>query len=228
MAITWGELKARIASRSHKDLGRSEELDDVERFAKAGIELVEAEDSWSWLYKAFSISLVAGTYEYDWPTGLERFDVKTFRYAGSGSYLEYARIAENIDHHLGPDWRDAGSATSDPRYYVDFGRKFWIAPKPSSGFVSSNSTIHLYGYTSDLATLSGTPTDATEMLLPERSANTFVEAALMVGLQQEDDPDWKTYQQIFQSNIIRLRTFDASVASTDEVLLPEWSPYMEF
>ena len=66
------------------------------------------------------------------------------------------------------------------------------------------------------------------MLLPERAANTFVEAALMVGLQQEDDPDWKTYQQIFQSNIVRLRTFDISVASTDEVLLPEWSPYMEF
>ena len=50
----------------------------------------------------------------------------------------------------------------------------------------------------------------------------------MVGLQQEDDPDWRSYQQIFESNIQRLRGFDVSVASTDEVLLPEFAQYMEY
>ena len=228
MAITWGELKTRVAARSHKDLTRTEEVADVGRWAKAAIELVEAEDSWSWLQKSFTISMVADTYEYDWPTGLEKFDSGTFRYSGIGSYLQYARIVENIDKHLGPQWRDATGSQGTPKFFADFGRKIWIAPKPSSGFVSTNGTLYLYGFTSDLHTVEGSPTSSTTLLIPYRAANTYVEAALMVGLQQEDDPDWKSYQQIFDSNIQRLRAFDSSVASSDEVSLPEWTPHMEF
>lgn len=85
MAITWGEYKTRIAARSHKDLTREDESDDVVRYAKSGIELVEAEDSWSWLYKEFTITLASNTYAYDWPNALEKFDANTFRYGVQGA-----------------------------------------------------------------------------------------------------------------------------------------------
>jgi hypothetical protein len=228
MALTWGELKTRIATRSHKDLSRTEEDADVGRWAKAGIELVESEDSWSWLYKDFTISLVANTYAYDWPSAMEKFDSNTLRYGGSNTYLAYARNAENIDRYLSPSWRDSSGSQGTPKYFTDFGRKFWIAQKPSSDFVSSNPTLYLYGYTTDLASVEDSPSSSTTLLIPYRAANAYVEAALMVGLQQEDDPDWRTYQQVFDANIQRLRGFDVSVASTDEVLLPEWSPFQEF
>ncbi len=232
MALTWGEYKTRIAARSHKDLDREEEEADVTRWAKAGIEAVEAEDSWSWLYKDFTITMVADTYAYDWPSGLEKFDANTFRYGGSGSYLSYARRAENIDNYLGPNWRDASGSTGTPAYFADFGRKIWIAQKPSTGFVAETPTLYFYGFTSDLTTVEATGVDApissTTLLIPYRAANAYVEAALMVGLQQEDDPDWKNYQSVFETNIQRLRGFDVSVASTDEVLLPEFTQYMEY
>ena len=229
MAITWGEYKTRIAARSHKDLDRSDESDDVVRYAKAGIELVEAEDSWSWLYKEYTITLAGDTYAYNWPDGLEKFDANTFRYGGSGTYLSYARRVENIDNYLGPNWRDSGGTTGTPKHFSDFARQFWLAPKPSTDFVTANPTLYLYGFSSDLITANDADTiDSTALLIPDRCANTYVEAALAVGLQQEDDPDWKTYQQVFDANIQRLRAFDVSVASTDEVLLPEFSQYMEY
>ena len=228
MALTWGEYKTRIAARSHKDLDRTEEDEDVGRWAKAGIEALEAEDSWSWLYQDFTITMVADTYSYDWPSGLEKFDANTFRYGGSGSYLSYARRVENIDNYLGPNWRDTSGSTGTPAYFADFGRKIWIAQKPSAGFVTANPTLYFYGYTSDLTAVEATPTSSTTLLIPFRAANVYVEAALMVGLQQEDDPDWKHYQGVFENNIQRLRGFDVSVASTDEVLLPEFTQYMNY
>ena len=228
MALTWSEYKSRIADRAHKDLSVAEEDSDVTRWAKAGIELVESEDSWSWLYKDFNITMVADTYAYDWPTGLEKFDANTFRYGGSGSYLSYARRVENIDNYLGPHWRDSSGTTGTPKHFADFGRQIWIAPKPNAAFITSNPTLYLYGYTTDLVAVEGSPVAATVLLIPFRAANAYVEAALMVGLQQEDDPDWRSYQQIFESNIQRLRGFDVSVASTDEVLLPEFAQYMEY
>lgn len=228
MALTWGDLKTRIAVRAHKDLLREEEDEDVTRWAKAGIEAIEAEESWSWLYKDFTVTMVADTYAYDWPSGLEKFDANTFRYGGSNSYLSYARRVENIDNYLGPNWRDSSGSTGTPAHFADFGRQFWIAPKPSTSFVADNATLHLYGYMSDLTATEASPTDATVLLIPFRAANAYVEASLMVGLQQEDDPDWKTYQDVFRSHIERLRGYDVSVASTDEVLLPEFAQYMTY
>ena len=40
--VTWGELKDRISRRAHKNLNRDVQNEDVEYWAQAGIELVEA------------------------------------------------------------------------------------------------------------------------------------------------------------------------------------------
>ena len=42
------------------------------------------------------------------------------------------------------------------------------------------------------------------------------------------EPIIENYQSVFETNIQRLRGFDVSVASTDEVLLPEFTQYMEY
>ena len=229
--LTWGSLKDRIALRAHKDLTRTDELTDVEFWARAGIEAIEIDNSWSWLLSAYTVNLAADTYEYAWPTGLQRFEVESFRYGGTNSYLNYVRKAENIDTYLGPQWRDAATDSGTPEFIVDFGRNFWIAPKPTSAFVAANPTLHLYGYGTALPAIedTGSLTNSTELSIPLRFSNYYVEAALVVGLQQEDDPNYSSYFQVHQQNVLKMRAFDESInVISDSPILPDFTSTMDY
>ena len=232
-AVTWGELKDRIALRAHKKLGRTDETNDVEYWAKAGIEAVESEDAWPWLRSANTVAIGSPdsgtTYQYAWHDALTRFDARSFRYGGSGSYLAYARRPENIDEILGPHWRTDSDQVGEPKYIVEFGRTFWLAPAPSSAFATSNPTLYYYGWNSDLATIELTATtDSTTLLMPRRAVDTYVCAALKEGLQQEDDPDWRIFESKFRSQIQNLRSFNEVVSGDAEVALPDFTYNMRF
>lgn len=229
--LTWGSLKDRIALRAHKDLTRTDELTDVEFWARAGIEAIETDNSWSWLLSAYTISLVADTYEYAWPEGLQRFEVESFRYGGSDSYLKYVRKAENIDTYLGPQWRDSATTGGTPDFIVDFGRNFWLAPKPTSSFVADNPTLYFYGYGTALTAVESTTTlvDTTQLSIPLRFANFYVESALVVGLQQEDDPNYSSYFQVHQQNLLKMRSFDESLnVISESPLVPDFTSSMRY
>ena len=152
--ITWGTLTDRIARRAHKNLDIDEDRDDVEYYAKAGIELVESEEAWRWLRTAYTITMVAGTYQYAWPAGMARFDVRTFRYGGLNTYLGWGRRPENIDTELSPIWRTDSSLNGTPRLFVDHGQNFWFGPTPDAAFVATNPTMYFYGWSTDLYTIS--------------------------------------------------------------------------
>ena len=226
--VTWGELKDRISRRAHKNLARDVQNLDVEYWAKAGIELVEQEDAWPWLRVAETLTLVTDQYEYPWPARLARFDSISFRYGGPGTYLIDLHRPERIDGELGPDWRDAAATSGSPEYYCSFGRTFWVARKPSSTFVTSNPTLHLYGWQSDLYTLTQSPTDATILAIPREYAEAYINAALSAGLQQEDDPDWARLRQIHDQNMIKLRSVDESISADESTRLPRFAAYMEY
>ena len=226
--VTWGELKDRVSRRAHKTLTRDVQNLDVEYWTKAGIELVEQEDAWDWLRVAETLTLVADTYEYAWPARLSRFDAASFRYGGAGTYLVNVDRPELIDVALGPNWRDAATASGSPEYYCGFGRTFWIARKPSATFLATNPTIYFYGWQSDLYTLTQSPTDATNLAIPREHIEAYVNASLSVGLQQEDDPDWARLRQIHDQNMIKLRSVDESVSADDGTRLPRFARYMEY
>lgn len=232
-AVTWGELKNRIALRAHKKLNRTDEVGDVEYWAKAGIEAVENDEAWPWLRSANTIAIGSPdsgtTYQYAWPAALSRFDSRSFHCGGSGSYLAYARRPENIDEILGPQWRTDAAQAGEPGYVVEFGRTFWLAPAPTAAFATDNPTLHYYGWSSDLATIElEATTDSTTLLMPRRTVDTYVCAALKEGLQQEDDPDWRIFESKFRSQVQNLRAFNEVVAGDAELALPDFSYNMRF
>ena len=226
--VTWGELKDRISRRAHKNLTRDVQNEDVEYWAKAGSELVEAEDAWPWLRTTESLTLVADQYEYAWPDRLARYDSRSFRYGGLGTYLIDFHRPERLDGELGPNWRDSAGTAGNPEYYVAFGRNFWVARKPSSAFVADNPTLHFYGWQTDLYTLTQSPTDSTSLAVPREYAESYVTAALTCGLQQEDDPDWARLREVHNQNMIKLRSVDESVSADEEARLPRFARYMEY
>ncbi len=228
MAITWGTYKARIARRAHKVLTRTIDDGDVEHWGKAGIEFVENEDAWGYLRVAKTLTMVEDTYEYAWPDDIERFDASSLRYGGDGTHLAYRRRPENIDEELGPHWRTDTTQAGTPDRFVDFGRKFWLAPMPSATFVASNATLYYYAWMSDLYTIEDDDDDATELLIPRRGLEFYVTAALMVGLQQEDDPDWQRFEQTFERQMIRFRSFNPAVRADVDIPVPDFAHNMRY
>lgn len=232
--ITWGTLTDRIARRAHKNLDIDEDRDDVEYYAKAGIELVESEEAWRWLRTAYTISLVAGTYQYNWPAGMARFDVRTFRYGGLNTYLGWGRRPENIDTELSPTWRTDTSLNGTPRLFVDHGQTFWFGPTPDAAFVASNPTMYFYGWATDLYTISQlagvdqATDDAVSLKIPTDRAELYICAALKEGLQQEDDPDWVRFEQKFQNALGKARAFNVDVNTDEQLQQPEWAWNMRY
>jgi len=226
--LTWGELKDRISRRSHKNLQRAVQSEDVEYWAKVGIEMVEQEEAWPWLRTAETITLVADQYEYSWPASLARYDAESFRYGASNSYLIDVGRPERLDFALAPNWRDSATTSSTPEYFCSFGRNFWIGAKPSSTFVASSPTVYFYGWKSDTYALTQSPTDATVLSIPREVADCYVVAALSAGLQQEDDPDWARMRQTHDQNMIKLRGMDESIDANKETRLPRFARHMEY
>jgi hypothetical protein len=226
--LTWGELKDRISRRSHKNLQRTVQSEDVEYWAKAGIEMVEQEEAWPWLRTTNTITLVADQYEYNWPAALARYDAESFRYGSSTSYLVDMGRPERMDFALGPAWRDSATTSATPEYFCAFGRNFWIGAKPGSTFVTANPTVYFYGWKSDTYTLTQSPTDATVLSIPREVADCYVVAALSTGLQQEDDPDWARLRQTHDQNMIKLRGMDESIDANKETRLPRFARHMEY
>lgn len=228
--LTWGTLTDRVARRAHKNLDVADDLADVEYYTMAGIEAVEAEEAWRWLRTAYTITMINGTYQYAWPNGMARFDVRTFRYGGLSTYLGWARRPENIDAALTPTWRTDSSQNGTPVMFVDHAEKFWFAPTPGSSFVTSNPTMYFYGWATALYDINvaialrdagGTQAtlDATSILVPTNRSELYVCAALKEGLQQEDDPDWNRMIQKFEAQLQKARAFNVDV-NTDEQLEP--------
>ena len=226
--LTWGELKDRISRRSHKNLQRAVQSEDVEYWAKVGIEMVEQEEAWPWLRTAETITLVADQYEYSWPESLARYDVESFRYGASNTYLINVGRPERLDFALGPEWRDSATTSATPEYFCAFGRNFWVGAKPSSTFVTSNPTVYFYGWKTDTYALTQSPTDATVLSIPREVADCYVVAALSTGLQQEDDPDWARMRQTHDQNMVKLRGMDESIDANKETRLPRFARYMEY
>lgn len=234
--ITWGTLTDRIARRAHKNLDNDDERADVEYYAKAGIEEVEAHEAWFWLRTAYTITLAPNDYDYNWPVGLARFDVRSFRYgAGVDSYLTYARRPENIDFELGPSWRTDSAKYGTPRWFVDYGETFWLGKVPDATFVAANPTLYFHGWCTDLYTISQidstatqTVQDATTLKIPINRVELYVCAALKEGLQQEDDPDWVKIENKFEKQLQRARSFNIDVNTDAHLQSPEFAKRMEF
>lgn len=227
MGATWGTLKDRVASRAHKVLTRTLEDTDVEQWCMGGVEMVESEEPWNHLRTAETITLVGGTYEYAWPTYLARFVTASFRYGGSGTELTYARRPEHIDTRLNPDWRTGGD-TGTPLYFVEFGTNFWIAPVPSTAFVTSNGTIYYYGWKTDLYTINEGAADDDALLYPLRMVELYTVASLIAGLQQEDDPDWRQFEGYYNRLLNKYIGFDESIEVDEGIEPPDFAYGMRY
>lgn len=228
MGITIAQLKDAISRRAHKDLGQFVQEQHVEYWAKSGIEKVEQEEAWYWNKSAITITLIADTYEYAWPTNIRRYDAKSFHY-GSRPYLGFLREPTTMDDELGPTWRLASGTAGSPRFFCEFGRAFWIGPKPSTSFVASNPTIYYYGWKTDLPTMyDSASTDATTLMIPYEAVDLYTTAALVAGLQQEDDPDWVRFEDKFRQEVLRKRAMNTAYNIDDYLEVPQWSKRMRF
>ena len=218
MAVTWGDIKTRVSKRAHQNLQQQISIDSVEEAVKSGIELMENEEAWEWLKVADTLTMSSLVYYIAWPAYLTRFDSKSFRYAGAGSYLSPARDALDLDNQLGPTWRTDTAKAGTPKYITDFGRQFWIAPMPSAAFIATPYTsLYYYGWKTDLygiSQISSAATqavqDATELLLPLHTVESYVQASLVCLLQERDDPEWKDLEDTWYNKTLpKMRRFKA-------------------
>ena len=230
MAVTVAELRRRVSARAHTKLGQGTNTDKVNDALHAGLEMFENANTWRYLRKTTTLALVADDYSYTWPSDIYKFDKNSFRYGGAGSYLQYIAQPEELDHHLGPQWRDTATASGSPYLITDMGREFWIAPKPSAAFVASNPTVYFYGWQSDLELWDdgATPSDTATLLLPRNYIRAVEEAALSSLLQVEDDPDWKNFDQIATRRIADIRGNQPEIAADEAMNKPDFGRYMRY
>lgn len=218
-AVTWGNYKTRISKRAHQNLAQTVSIASVEEAAKSGIELMENEEAWEWLKVANTLTMSALVYYIAWPDYLTRFDSKSFRYAGLGSYLTPARSPNDLDVELAPTWRTDTSKAGTPLYITDFGRQFWLAPMPSVAFIATPYTLlYYYGWQTDLYGISQIDESQTEalqnattLLMPHHTVEAYTQAALVCLLQERDDPEWKRMEDTFYNKTLpKMRRFKAA------------------
>lgn len=233
MAVTWGEYLNRIGRRAHLSTSKADERTRIEDAALEGIEMVEGEAAWSWMLEEQTLTPVANTYQYAWPSDLVRFEARSFRYAARP--LDYVTRPENLIDELGPDWRTNTDKAGTPRYVTAFGRTFWLARMPDAAFVAANDTIYYWGYVTDLETIAALDADATDderdataLRLPRRALTTCVAAALSALLQLTDDGDWRAMEQRYQRHLLQLRGYDEAVRSEALLRRPDWGRRMRF
>lgn len=233
--ITWGDYKDRIARLAHKNLNRTVQSEDVEKWGIAGIEAIEIAEGWNHLREPYTVTITEGDYRYAYPetnefgdeAPLERIDELSIRYGTKPNhYLGYVTRPETIDRNerFGPGWRDAATPNGKPELVTEGrARELWVCRKPSDDWISDFGTIWLYGFTSDVHTILSTTTaiiDSTALRIPVWAAQCYVNAALMTGLQQEDDADWRVFRQYHRDDLQRLRSRPNAIAARREVKMP--------
>lgn len=202
----------------------TEDDESVEAAAKAGLRMIGRAGAWPWLKTTVTIPLVASQYNYRISSVAPlvwRFDVRSFRYAGNTSYLEWI-TAKEIDYTLEPSWRDSGSSTGIPSYITREGWEIWIAPKPSAAHITTYPNVYGYGW--QIENTAGTSTiNNGALLLPDEFSAAAIHAGLSQALIEEDDNRAEQMLARFQQVDLPAMMETLDVGQFDRMKSPAWN-----
>ena len=221
--MTPTDVKVIVAARGHKDVSTAGTDDDthVNYWLRQAIRYVQQVNDWPCHKTIFSITLTADDYDYDLTTLLTRFrkiDGSSVR--SNKRFYAWVDEIEEIDAQLGPAWKDSASGGGTPQFASLMGQQLILAQKPDAAFVASNPTVDGYYFMGEDVTSASWLT--TELKLYEDFFDDIIEMALIYGLQQEDDSEFRSQMSYWVNHRLPgLRGYDPTVLSNEVISGPD-------
>lgn len=195
-----------IARHARMDIGNSEHLANLKYWVnRAQDDVYTADPKWWFLKDEYTITPVAGTRRYSYPTSnidseaydLRVIDTDSVR-VGQG-HLTYVSNDELDQQDW--DWVIAANSSGTPRFFTFVGIKFALSKFPDATWVAANPSIYLRGW-SGLADMS----DATdESRIPSGWRQILAEGGLWRAFRERGDADWKDQRAMFYNKLEEMK-----------------------
>jgi len=229
MSFTGQNIMTSAAARAHKDLTDTDADTDVKEWVKQAILYLQKIDDFQCHKTTFALTtastpaLTALTYAYNMRTLVTRFRKLAGNSVRVGSHMiEWMESPEDIDAELGQDWKD-GSQSGVPDYCTLVSHNLWLAPAPSSSFVTTytGSTSGVRGYCYVGEDVTTTNWEDVALLFSDDFYMDLVDLALIFATQVEDDDNFRTLlQQWEQAGLNRVRGYDEVPLTNERIKGP--------
>jgi len=228
------DVRVHIGSRVHKDVSSStgDDYSDVTLWIVQAAKYLQRMNDWTCHKQEFSLTLTAGTYEYPYSSAVwsgaalvrpRKIQMDAIRQIDSSRRLTFVDEIEEVDRLLGSQWRDANTQDVVPRYATIRGNSLIVAGKPSASFISDYPTLEGYYYRGEALVTSAADWETTDFEFFDDFYMDVVDLAIIFGMQQEDETEFRTMLQQWNSNRLpELRGYDHTPSSDEQIATPGW------
>jgi hypothetical protein len=183
---------------------------NVQALAKDAInssirKIIQSAQEWPFTLTTYNQTLVAGTREYDFPSGLSSVDWESFylkELAAQGNspsrlpVISYTEYLEN--YRVSDDTNDSGTGISAPiRVYQTQEEKFGVTPSPNAAYVVE---YKYWSFPDNLNLFSDT------CVIPSRFDHVIIDGAMMYMMRfRSNDQSSQIHQNDFMEGIKMMR-----------------------
>ena len=232
MTIT--DLLTSVGYQAHRSSGIADAVSDdyldAKRWVERAIRFMQTVNDWTCHKAEFELNttdapaLTAGTYLYNMRTRYSDFrkiQGDSLHYGSRG--LAWIDEIEEVDRHLGRQWRLSATANGTPSIVTRMGNDLVIGRKPSAEFLTANPGIYGYYYKNeDLDAVT------TDLLFDEDFYEPLVDVAMIFALQQQDDAEFRTQLDYWtRQRLPEVRGYDPSPHSDEPIATVDWAENIE-
>lgn len=225
--ITRGQLNDAIADQAQVDLDVDGDALAVSRWRMMGLALMENAQDW-WFLKTYAEITLSVSLTFDLPAGFQKIAGNSLFFSNNRPVV-FVEDPEEIDRNLGPEWKLSSHAGGSVEMATILGSSLYLAFKPNAAFVAANPTLGYYYYKAidpgtlaqQVAAATDADTDTTALNLPTNLLPYALRAALIYGMQREDDTTLAMQIQEFKNDVVQMRGLDHAVFDREPIKRPQ-------
>jgi hypothetical protein len=234
MSFTINDIKDTVAAQAHRPTGSaSGSVTDshLNRWITRAIRKMQQYDFDCWRNE-FTLTMSQDVYHYlytdtAWSGAALvrplRLDGNSIRPAGQSRPLQWTDTIQRIDEVLGGQWKEVGTdGGGTPTYVTEMAQGLIVGAVPDSSFIATSSTMRGYYFRGEDLSTSGYEDLALKMYDDFRVY--LEELALVYSLQQEDDSEFRSLLQYWESATLpNMRGYDHVIRDDEPIPPPGWA-----